>query len=68
MRHDKMLPLRALDLIRTMHDDDHPSLRIVLGWGGYEITRADGSELSESETRHVRAVIAAWDNNTGRTS
>lgn len=62
-RPGRTLTAAEAHLLRTMHDDGQPKLRVANTYrGGVEridVTRADGSELSESEARHVRAVLAA---------
>lgn len=46
-------------LLRAMADDGTATLAVRQDGGDLVILRADGSELSEHEARHVRGVLAA---------
>lgn len=46
-------------LLRAMADDGTPALLVRERGTGLVIHRSDGSDLSESELRHVRGVLAA---------
>ena len=53
-----------LRLLRSRHDDGARPLRVTRRhlWGAaerLEITRGDGTELSDAEAAHVRAALAA---------
>jgi hypothetical protein len=45
--------------LREQHDDGQGALRVRLDAGAVEVTRADGSELSDDEARHVAGILAA---------
>lgn len=48
-----------VELLRTRNDNGTCALRVLLSRDSVLVLRADGSELSETEAAHVRAVLAA---------
>jgi hypothetical protein len=61
MAHYPIAPVTPALLVwlASRNDPGTPALLAVEAPGGVEVTRADGSALSDHEAAHVRATLAA---------